>query len=102
MDLVESVTVLEARHDEFPVLGSLDLLSSLLHFGLVDRMSLRLFPVLLGSGKRVLTGPFPRRSGLTEWARYPGGHDLRRAPGGSNRLETGPRARMTIAQRSAR
>jgi len=82
MDLVESVTVLEARHDELPVLGSLDLLSSLLRFGLVDRMSLRLFPVLLGSGKRVLTGPFPRRSGLTEWARYPGRPRPAESPGG--------------------
>ncbi len=36
-DLAENITVLKRRHDEVQVIGSLDLLQSLLRFGLVDR-----------------------------------------------------------------
>ena len=52
-DLAESITALKERHDEIDVIGSLDLVQSLLRLGLVDRLNLWLFPVLLGSGKRV-------------------------------------------------
>ncbi len=63
-NLAESITALKERHDEVHVIGSLDLLQSLLRLGLVlvDRMNLWLYPVLLGSGKQVSpTGPCPRR-----------------------------------------
>ena len=72
--LVESVTALKERHDEVHVIGSLDLLQSLLRFGLVDRMNLWLYPVLLGSGKRVFAdGTVPTALRLTESTTYPSG-----------------------------
>jgi DNA-binding PadR family transcriptional regulator len=52
-DLAEGVTALKERHDEVHVIGSLDLLQSLLRLRLVDRMNLWLYPLLLGSGKQV-------------------------------------------------
>ena len=72
--LVESVTALKERHDEVHVIGSLDLLQSLLRFGLVDRMSLWQFPLLLGSGKQVFAqGTVPTALRLTESVTYPNG-----------------------------
>ena len=38
------------------MIGSLDLVQSLLRFGLVDRLELWMYPLLLGSGKRVFAG----------------------------------------------
>src|ERR1019366_9095579 len=52
-DLAQSVTALKERHDEVHVIGSLDLLQSLLRFGLIDRLNLGLNPFLLRSGKKV-------------------------------------------------
>jgi dihydrofolate reductase len=73
-DLAESITALKERHDEVHVMGSLDLLQSLLRFGLVDRMNLWLYPVLLGSGKRVFAnGTVPTALRLTESVAYPSG-----------------------------
>jgi dihydrofolate reductase len=72
--LAESITPLKERHDEVHVIGSLDLVQSLLRFGLVDRLNLWLYPLLLGSGKRVFadgTGPTALR--LTESVTYPNG-----------------------------
>lgn len=51
--IAETVTSLKERHDELHVIGSLNLVQSLLRFGLVDRLNLWLHPVLLGSGKKV-------------------------------------------------
>ena len=39
-DLAESITAVKERHDEVHVIGSLDLVQSLLRFGLVDRINL--------------------------------------------------------------
>ncbi len=39
-DLAEGVTAINERHDEVHVIGSLDLVQSLLRLGLVDRLSL--------------------------------------------------------------
>ena len=50
------MTALKARHDEVHVIGSLDLVQSILRFGLVDRLHLWLYPLLLGSGKQVFAG----------------------------------------------
>ena len=73
-DLAASITALKERNDEVHVIGSLDLLQSLLRFGLVDRMNLWLYPLVLGSGKHVFAGgtvPTPLR--LTESVTYPNG-----------------------------
>lgn len=52
-DLVDAVTVLEDRHDSVKVIGSLDLVQSLLSERLVDRIELWIHPVVIGTGKRV-------------------------------------------------
>ena len=73
-DLAESVTALKDRLDEVHVIGSLDLVQSLLRFGLVDRLSLWLYPVLLGSGKQLFAGgTVPTALRLTESVTYPSG-----------------------------
>ncbi len=73
-DLAESITALKERHDEVHVIGSLDLLQSLLRFGLVDRMNLWLYPLLLGSGKKVFAdGTVPTALRLSESVTYPSG-----------------------------
>ena len=72
--LAESITALKERHDEVHVIGSLDLVQSLLRFGLVDRLNLWLYPLLLGSGKQVFAdGTVPTALRLTEWVTYPNG-----------------------------
>jgi dihydrofolate reductase len=73
-DLAESVAALKERHDEVHVIGSLDLVQSLLRFGLVDRLNLWLYPLLLGSGKQVFgDGTVPTALRLTESVTYPNG-----------------------------
>ena len=72
--LAEGITSLKERHDEVHVIGSLDLVQSLLRFGLVDRLNLWLYPLLLGSGKRVFAdGTVPTALRLTESITYPNG-----------------------------
>jgi len=72
--IAEGVTSLKERHDEVHVIGSLDLVQSLLRFGLVDRLELWLYPVLLGSGKRVFgDGTVPATLRLIESVTYPNG-----------------------------
>jgi len=66
-DLVESITEVRARHDEVHVIGSLDLVQSLLRLGLVDRLDLWQYQILLGTGKRVFgDGTVPAALELTE------------------------------------
>ncbi len=68
-DFAESVRAVKARHDEVHVIGSLDLVQSLLRCGLVDQLNLWQFPVLLGSGKRVFgNGTVPAALKLTQSA----------------------------------
>src|SRR4029450_13186802 len=50
-DLAESIGALKERHNQVHVIGSLDLVQSLLRFGLVDRLNLWLYPLVSGSGK---------------------------------------------------
>jgi dihydrofolate reductase len=70
-DLAERITDVKARHDEIHVIGSLDLVQSLLRLGLVDRLDLWQFPLLLGSGKHVFAdGTVPTALHLTESAIY--------------------------------
>ena len=73
-DLGEHVTALKGRLDEIHVIGSLDLVQSLLRLGLVDRMNLWVYPLLLGRGKRVFAdGTVPTALHLTESVTYPSG-----------------------------
>ena len=73
-DLAGSVAALKERHDEVHVIGSLDLLQSLLRVGLVDRLDLWVYPLLLGSGKRVFAdGTVPTAVRLVDSATYPSG-----------------------------
>jgi dihydrofolate reductase len=73
-DFAESITTLKARHDEVHVIGSLNLVQSLLRFGLVDRLNLWMYPLLLGSGKQVFAdGTVPTALRSTESVTYPNG-----------------------------
>lgn len=73
-DLPDSITDVKARHDEVHVIGSLDLVQSLLRLGLVDRLNLWQYPLLLGSGKRVFAdGTVPAALHLTESVVYTNG-----------------------------
>jgi dihydrofolate reductase len=73
-DLVESIAALKERHNEVHVIGSLNLVQSLLGFGLVDRMNLWVFPLVLGTGKRIFAeGALPTTLRLTESDTYPSG-----------------------------
>ena len=72
--LTDGITAIKERHDEVHVIGSLDLVESLLRAGLVDRLNLWLYPLLLGSGKRVFAGgTVPTALRLTESVTYPSG-----------------------------
>jgi dihydrofolate reductase len=55
----ESVAALKDRHDEVHVIGSLNLVQSLLRFGLVDRLDLLVDPLVLGTGKKVFGDAIP-------------------------------------------
>jgi dihydrofolate reductase len=57
---VAEVAPLRDRFDEIHVIGSGALTRSLLEAGLVDRLSLFLYPLILGSGKRI----FPDGTGV--------------------------------------
>jgi dihydrofolate reductase len=73
-DLAESIAAVNERHGEVHVIGSLDLVQSLLRLGLVDRLNLWLYPLLLGSGKRVFgDGTVPAALRLTQSVTYPNG-----------------------------
>jgi dihydrofolate reductase len=73
-DLADGVADVKERHDEVHVIGSLDLVQSLLRLGLVDQLNLWLYPLLLGSGKQVFGGgTVPRALRLTESVTYPNG-----------------------------
>ena len=73
-DLVGAVRALKARHDDVQVIGSLDLVQTLLGAGLVDGLHLWIHPVVLGSGKRVFAGgAAPTALHLIGSATYPSG-----------------------------
>jgi dihydrofolate reductase len=72
--IAESVRSLEERHDELHVIGSITLVQSLLQLGLVDRLDLWVYPVLLGSGKQVFgDGTIPTTLRLIESVSHPNG-----------------------------
>jgi dihydrofolate reductase len=55
---VAEVRPLKDRFDDIHVIGSGDLTRSLLEAGLVDRLNLYVYPIALGSGKRLFGGDF--------------------------------------------
>lgn len=73
-DVEGAVTALRERYDQVHVIGSLHLVQTLLRLGLVDRMSLWMFPILLGSGKKVFAdGTVPTTLRLTGSVTHSGG-----------------------------
>lgn len=73
-DLAESVAALKERHREVHVIGSLDLVQSLLAAELVDRLDLWVYPLVLGTGKRVFgEGTVPAALRVVESVPYPNG-----------------------------
>ena len=69
-----AITELKARHREVHVIGSLDLLQSLLGADLVDQLYLWVYPVVLGCREaRVRAGHRPDGAHLDESVTYPGG-----------------------------
>jgi dihydrofolate reductase len=72
--LAAGIATLKERHDEVHVIGSLDLVQSLLRLGLVDRLNLWLYPLLLGSGKQLFDGgTVPAALRLAASVTYPNG-----------------------------
>ena len=55
-DLPAAVREIRERHEDIKVVGSLDLVQTLLHEQLFDRLDLWLHPVVLGVGKKVFAG----------------------------------------------
>jgi dihydrofolate reductase len=55
-DVISAVRELRDRHENTHVIGSLDFVQTLLAERLFDRLSLWVFPVVLGRGKKVFAG----------------------------------------------
>ena len=66
-DLASSVPALRDRHEHVHVIGSLDFVQSLVAERLFDRLSLWIYPIVLGPGKRVFAdGAVPSNLTLLE------------------------------------
>jgi dihydrofolate reductase len=73
-DVADAVAELKDRHDSIHLIGSLDLLRTLLDARLVDRVELWMYPIVLGGGKRVFEpGVAPTAFEVTESVTYPRG-----------------------------
>lgn len=69
-DLATDVGALRDRHDHVHVIGSLDLAQTLFSERLFDRLTLWVYPVVLGTGKKVFAGgAVPSNLELVEPAR---------------------------------
>ncbi|NQX11206.1 dihydrofolate reductase family protein [Microbacteriaceae bacterium VKM Ac-2855] len=55
-DVPAAVRAVKSRHEETHVIGSLDFVKTLLAEQLFDRLNLWVYPILLGSGKKVFAG----------------------------------------------
>ncbi|WP_409300531.1 dihydrofolate reductase family protein [Peribacillus sp. SCS-155] len=78
-DVTTSVPLLKERYAEVHVAGSSDLIQTLLHHELIDRMNIWQFPVLLGKGKRLFdSGTIPTALQLLESRTFPSGSVLLR------------------------
>lgn len=66
-DLATTVDELRQRHEHVHVIGSMDLVQTLLAEGLFDRLTLWIHPILLGSGKQVFaSGAVPTNLELVQ------------------------------------
>jgi dihydrofolate reductase len=66
-DLVEAVRGLRDRHEQVHVIGSLDLVQTLLAERLFDRLTLWVYPIVLGNGKKIFAnGAVPANLSLVE------------------------------------
>jgi dihydrofolate reductase len=73
-DVAEAVAQLKGEFGRVDVIGSGDLVQTLLGNDLVDRLNLWVYPVLLGSGKRLFAeGTTPTALRLAESATFPNG-----------------------------
>src|SRR6266511_3088311 len=73
-DVAEAAARLKGEFGRVDVIGSGDLVQTLLRNDLVDRLNLWVFPVLLGSGKRLFAeGTVPTALRLVESATFPKG-----------------------------
>ena len=54
-DLAAEIDTIRTRHENVHVIGSLDFAQTLLRDGLFDRLTLWMYPIVLGFGKRVFT-----------------------------------------------
>jgi dihydrofolate reductase len=73
-DVAEAVARVKARFGRVDVIGSGNLVQTLLSNDLVDRLNLWVFPVLLGSGKRLFAeGTVPTALRLVESVTFPRG-----------------------------
>ena len=55
-DLAAAIAELRERHSQVHVIGSLDLVQSLIAGGLFDQLNLWVYPIVLGTGKKVFAG----------------------------------------------
>lgn len=73
-DVAGTVPRIKQKHEEVRVIGSANLVQTLLRHDLVDRFNLWLLPVVLGSGKRLFgEGTVPARFKLVESKPFPSG-----------------------------
>src|SRR6266705_4185743 len=73
-DVSKEVARIKQKHGEVHVIGSGDLVQTLLRHDLVDRLNLWVYPLLLGTGKRLFAdGTVPTALRLVESATFPKG-----------------------------
>lgn len=73
-DLAKGIEEIKEEHNEVHTFGSSDLLQSLLRLRLIDRLNLFVYPVVLGTGKRLFQeGAPPTTFKLTESRPFSGG-----------------------------
>jgi dihydrofolate reductase len=78
-ELRDEIPQLKEQHDEVQVPGSASLIQSLLREDLVDEFSVLVFPIVLGTGKRLFgEGTIPRSMRLVETKTFPTGVALHR------------------------
>lgn len=73
-DVAQAIPKMKKKHQEVRVIGSANLVQTLLKHDLVDKFNLWLYPVVLGSGKRLFAeGTVPARFKLVDSKSFPGG-----------------------------
>lgn len=73
-DVAKAIVSIKKKHKEVRVIGSANLVQTLLKHDLVDKFNLWLYPVVLGSGKRLFAeGTVAARFRLVESKSFPAG-----------------------------